>query len=331
MPGDHLLYQDLFDFAISYGAKHHAEFNESSASHILQCRDCYERMLSLHSTLFDIYTRPQSGTVTKFEIKSSAQSSDGAFSDDADLPIAIEVTHKAAVMNTAQRRMKLNLKPFIKPAAVAAALLIGILLYSSISTAHAIDLSQIYSVVAKIANIHIIRFDPEKAEPVRERWVSRTLKIGIYKSQTEIILWDIPNSSRRVKNLGTGKIDTTSLSSEEVESMKKNIEGSLGLLPFEKLSELPSDSKWQQVPAADVNSVAPDTKVYDLTWTETGSKGSSMFKKWRMFLDANTNLPQRIESYQKTGNENDYVPTSYIQVRYLSQSQIQTIVKEAAF
>jgi hypothetical protein len=332
MPSGHLLNQDLFDFAVPYGAKHPDEFSESTVSHMSMCVDCFERMLSLHRMLFDIYTHPQSGTVTRFQLKPSPQGGeDGALFDNADWPIAEEVTHKAAAMNTSRRQLKLNLKPFIKPAAAAAVILFAIVFYSSISTARAFDLSQIYSAVAKIANIHIMRFVPDTVKPTQEQWVSRSLNVSIFKTPSEMILWDILNSSRRVKNLSTGAVEKTPLSDDATAGIKKNLKGSFGLLPFVDLSELPRNSKWQQVTVADTKSIAPDTNVYDLTWIEAGSANSVLFKKWRVFFDVNTNLPKRIEWYQKIADNSEYILTSYVQVDYLTEDQIQTVVREAAF
>jgi hypothetical protein len=332
IPGGHLLYQDLFNIAVPYGAKHPDEFSESTVSHLSMCVDCFERMLSLHRTLFDIYTHPQSGTVTRFQLKPLAQGGEeGALFDDADWPIAVEVTHKAAVMNKPKQVVKINLKPFIKPAAVAAVLLFALFLYFGTSSARAIDLLQIFSAVAKAANIHIVSFVSDKTEPVQEQWVARAINISIFKTPTEMILWDIPNSSRRVKNLSTGAVEKTPLSDDMAAGIKKNLEGTLSLRPFDDLSKMPQGAKWQEVTSVDGQSATADTKAYDLTWTEAGSAGSVLFKKWRVFLDVNTNLPQRIEWYQKIADKGDYALTSYVLVDYLTEGQIQTVVRDAAF
>jgi hypothetical protein len=42
-------------------------------------------------------------------------------------------------------------------------------------------------------------------------------------------------------------------------------------------------------------------------------------------------LPQRVEWYEKTTDDKDYVLKSYLSVDYLTESEIQAVIREAAF
>jgi hypothetical protein len=68
-----------------------------------------------------------------------------------------------------------------------------------------------------------------------------------------------------------------------------------------------------------------------LTWTEKAYDGSTVLKKWRVFADSETNFPRRIEWYEKLTADSEYTLSSAMEVEYLSDSEIQKIIKEASF
>lgn len=336
LPCSHVIPRDIFDYVIPYGIDpqndEYAEFRKPLAAHAATCPDCFGKIQDLHSAVFQILERPASGTVTRFQISDTEENTKPISSPYADWPITVEVTHKIALSRRFKERFAaVNLKPFIKPAAAAAIVLFALTFYFNTSIVRATDLAQIYKAIAQITNVYIASFVPSIAEPTQQQWISKTLDISIFKTSTETVMWDIPNSSRRVKNLAAGTVEITPLSGESAAGIRKNIDGSFGLLPFKELSEMPQEAKWRQVTNIDIKSAFTHIKVYDLIWTEKGSASSDIVKKWRVFVSTETNLPQRVEWYQKTTNDRDYILKSYILVDYLSESQIQAVIRDAAF
>jgi hypothetical protein len=115
-----------------------------------------------------------------------------------------------------------------------------------------------------------------------------------------------------------------------VADAEKKITGSLGLMPFYDMSEIPKDAEWSRVDNENVE-ISSGIEVYDLQWIEKKYGGSAIFKKWRVFADSETNLPQRIEWYEKLTAGSEYTLSSVMEVEYLSDSEIREIIKEASF
>jgi hypothetical protein len=63
-------------------------------------------------------------------------------------------------------------------------------------------------------------------------------------------------------------------------------------------------------------------KVYD---------GSAIFWKWRVFVDPKTDLPQKTEFYKKLGFGDEYALKSANVVEYLSDNEMQAVIKEVSF
>jgi len=146
-----------------------------------------------------------------------------------------------------------------------------------------------------------------------------------------LVLWDLANKLRKTKQLGTDSVEITLLSDDLIATVERRITGSLGLMPFYEMSEIPEDAEWSRVTNEGLKTAGKDTGVYDLTWVEKTYAGSAVFKRWRVFVDFRTNLPQRIELYRKLRAEGEHNLISVKMVEYLSESEIQTVIKEASF
>ena len=322
---EHVSDHELLCFAVPYLTKHR-DISDHVASHTIKCAKCFKRLLNLHHTIFEIYSRPQSGTVTRMVINPCSQNSTGVEAENAENPLRIEVTHKSSFVNRPDRlQKKLNLKPFIRPA-MAAMLVIALSLYFTKSTIASVDLAQIYKELAKAVNVHIKRFAPNKAEPVQEQWVSRALNVIVYKTPVEIVVWNLPENTRTTRHNKTGDSETISVPADSQETIRQNIEGSLGLFPFQILADLPRNSKWQEVTDAKIRDGQTDFKIYDLLWSTESENNSVVLKKWRVFIDSKTNLPQRVEWYSKGNNDETYLLTAYALVNYLNESEIRAVI-----
>ena len=342
---------DIFDFCLPYGidpaTDQYAKFRESLTSHLRRCPVCLAKMQELHNTLYGIAERPESAVVTMYHIDDSAKAEIISESDDlyTGFPIRVEVITRddeveakqlAPTVNFTtdlkQKVSTMNVKLVVKASVAAAAVIlivVGLLL--NIPTAKAVTLERIYNAIEKIKNVHISRFVPDKAEPTQEKWVSQTLNMYMTKTGKQLVLWDLANKIRKTKQLGTGSVVVTPLSDDTVAEIKKRITGSLGLMPFYDISEIPSDARWKHITSEDMVVTNKDTEVYDLIWTEKTRAGSTLFWKCRVFVYPKTSLPQRVERCRRSARDNEYTLRSVDIIEYLEDSEIQGVIKDYSF
>ena len=341
---------DIFDYTVPYGLDpaddQYAKFRESLTSHLCSCPTCLAKIQQLHDTVYGIAERAESEVVTIYNIDKSAKAQAIGEPDDlyAGFPIRVEIaSHEDNVdveqpvptidFTTALKRKvsAMNLKPLLKAGIVAAAvILIGLALLLNTPTAKAVTIEQIYKAIEKVKNVYISSFVPNKPEPTQEIWVSRTLNIYMTKTEKELVLWDIPNGTRKIKRVDTAVTETTPLSDDSVASIEGKMSGSLGLLPFYDISEIPPGAEWRHVDDQ-ILEVAEGIEIYDLKWTERKYGGSAELKKWRVFADAKTSLPQRVEWYTRVADDAEFVLETVMVVEYLDESEIQAVIKEVFF
>jgi outer membrane lipoprotein-sorting protein len=151
------------------------------------------------------------------------------------------------------------------------------------------------------------------------------------KTGKELVLWDIPNGTRKIRRVDTAVTETTPLIDDSVASIERKMSGSLGLLPFYDISKIPPGAEWSQVTDEALKTAERDTEVYDLTWVRKQYGGSDRFLKLRVSVDSRTKLPQRTKFYEKLPAGTTYDLTSVKKVEYLSDSEIQSVIKEVGF
>jgi hypothetical protein len=336
---------DFFDYVVPYGLDpandQYVQFRRFFTSHASICPVCLANMQQLHNTVFGIAERAESGIATIYHIDESAKTKAVESGDIyAGFPVRVEMVKSGDEIkaqepistNIAPKRRipAINIRPLFKVGIAAAILLAASVLFMNISTAKAVTLEEIYKAIEKVKNVHISSFIPNKKEPVRERWVSRTLNVNMIKTEKESVSWDIANKVRKVKRLDDDSVQTTNLTAEMSTETENAITSSLGLMPFYDISEIPADAKWNNVNNKNIK-LNDSVEVYDLQWTERKYGGSAVFKKWRIFADAKTNLPQKVEWYQKSSLDSEYILMSVNTVEYLGGSEMQKIIREASF
>lgn len=104
-----------------------------------------------------------------------------------------------------------------------------------------------------------------------------------------------------------------------------------GLLPFNNISVVPKDAKWQQVADENTETIIPNTEVYDLMWIEKSLIGSIIHRKWRAYIEIETTLPKRIEWWEKLAEDEEYELTTVINVSYPATVEIQAVIEDAGF
>ncbi|MHC4531784.1 MAG: hypothetical protein ACYSXD_09515 [Planctomycetota bacterium] len=342
---------DIFDYAVPFGiapvSGRYLKSRKSFVSHAPTCPRCLGRMQALHNTVYNILERPESEVVTICNIDESAKFQATGESTDlySGFPIKVEVINRIDEVETElsfptigfgaglkQKASAMNLKPLVKTAiAAAAVILIAVTLFFSIPTAKAVTIDQVYKAIEKVKNIYISKFVPDQTESVEQKWVSKTLSNYMIKTGKQLVLWDIPNGVRKSKQLDTAVTETIPLTAVSVADVEKKIAGSLGLLPFYDISDVPQDAEWKRVADDGLSATAKGTEVYDLTWTEKQHIGFVVFRRWRVFVDPKTNLPQKTEFYKKLAVDDEFTLETTMIVEYLSDKEIPAVIEESSF
>jgi hypothetical protein len=352
-PCDSVSASDIFDYCIPYGIDpaddKYAKLHKSFTSHVANCPDCLAKTQQLHKTIYNVAERAESDIVTIFHIDDSAKAEVPHESDDiyAGFPIRVETANRedevkagrpASTINFGtilkQKVSAMNLKPLVKSAiAAAAVILIAAALLLHTPAAEAVTIEKIYKALEKVKNVYISKFVPDRTEPIQEKWVSRELDIYAFKTGNQLLWWDITNRVRKIKNLDTATIETIPLTDDIIVGVEQSVGSSFGIMPFQDISEIPEGAQWVQISkeAEALESVAEETEAYDLTWIEKVYGGPVVFKKWRVFVDPETNLPQRTELYQRSATDSEYTLRSVRVVEYLSNSEIQSFIREVGF
>jgi len=351
LPCESISSSDLFDYCIPYGIDpandQYAKFRPALVSHVSTCPKCLGKMQELHTAVYGILERRESGIVTCCTINNSASETYLSGSDDVyeDWPIEVQVcdnsdeisitktedTGIAASIKPKQQTRKPNIRPFVKPVAAAAAILIIALLVFNVPVAKGVSFSQIYKALERIKNVCITTFIPQSSEPTQERWISENLDKMILKSDIQCILWDVKAKSKKSKDLIAGPILTTILNEDAISKTEKMMRPPWGLLPFENISKLPPDAQWQQMVDENIESDIADTEVYDLIWAEKIVGGSTVYNKWRFYINVRTKLPKRIERFRRQSEEQKYELLNIIEISYPDSVKIQSAIKDFGF
>ena len=194
-------------------------------------------------------------------------------------------------------------------------------------SAKALTIDEIYNSIARMKNVYVAKFISGKEEPVQELWVSRTSNIYMTKAAGELVLWDIRNGVRKSKVAASGGTETTRLTDDVIADMEGKIGGSLGLVPFYDVSEVPEGAEWVRVSEGELESVAAGTEVYDLKWAAKSAEERVVSKKWRFFVDAETRVPQKIEVYVQLPGEEGYTLEMTMTAQYLSDGEMGEAIK----
>jgi hypothetical protein len=352
-PCEQVPVDDIFDYVIPYGVDptndRHERFRESLTSHLRTCPTCLAKMQQLHKTVYRIADRAESDVVTIYHLDDSAK--EKALSDSTDtyagFPIRVEVIKRddkaritalqpvPTISFTAilkQRILTGKFKTFAKTAVAAAAvILLATALFLSMPTAKAVTIKQIYEAIDRVKNIHISKFIVGKSEPEQEKWISKTYNFYMMKTEKLVTLWDINNEVIKDKSPDTGQVEVTPLTPITSANVKKQMSGSLGLMPFYNMSEIPADAKWTRVTENTLELASEDIEVYDLTWPIRRFGGSLKLLKWRIFVTYKTYLPRKIELYEKIEADDEYILQRITKMEYLSDNQIQLVLEEASF
>ena len=218
------------------------------------------------------------------------------------------------------------------PAAVAAVVLIGFVLFVGVPSPKTATLRQIQTALAKVDNVCISTFRAGEAEPFRQVWASKPLGVKLFKvgrgNQAQFTLWDVPNGAKKTKFVASGYIQTEVIPEPMLAELERSEAESFGLVPFSDANGVPEDAQWSRLDDREVAAAIPSSEVYDLTWTTRGTTGEvEMQRMWRLFADGRTHRPERAEWYTKLAPEDVYGFELFTVVTYPSESDIQNLVQ----
>ena len=216
-----------------------------------------------------------------------------------------------------------------RPMAAAAVILIATVLLVSVPEKGSDTVEEFHRTLSGAGNICVSTFEAGQTSPHQQVWTSQSLKVRLFKTgsgdQARFALWDVPSKVQMTMYLS--EVQTEPLTEERLAELEKSMASLSGATPFADVKDVPERARWNRVndPAADA--VVPGCAVYDLEWLQPATVSeASIHRRWRLFVDAKTHLPRRVESYAKSESEREYTLEYFVMVTYPSESEIQDIV-----
>lgn len=279
----------------------------------------------VYRAVHEIMGAPQSGVTTTYRIEESAKADPE--NPYAGSPVRVEI-EQSGESNSSHTYTTVKFRPLLRPAVAAAAIvLVAIGIFIS-TTVRVTAIERVYKAIADIKNAHIAQFEPQSDTPMRQRWISKPFNIYMVKSGNEITLWNIADFSKKTKLIDTGTIEVNRQAPEKFTIVKERLRSRLGIVPFERVSDIPVDARWENVTDT---AVTGNIKVYDLTWSKEDYIGSVILYKWRAYMYTEGYLPYRVEWYQKLTENDDYTLTNSTVIRSLNSDEFLNAVKAEGF
>ena len=328
---------DVFDYVVAYdlpaeGPKEAGSPKRPAGAHVRTCRRCLEQIQTLHRTAYRIAERPDSGIVTTFQ--TAAQARRTPASDDLypDYPVAVQVSRHQAEPAAAPRRWPTaaaalrrtvaspRVKPLLKAALVAAAVIPLTVLFLTTPGASGISLAQVVHAFQKAENVHVARFYAPTGELTQELWISRSMNLVVTREGQERVLYDLGARKKHVYPASEAAAEVAELSERQYANARWLIDVSLGFT----LNEVPAGARWAR---ADDNA-AEGAEVYELTYTLEDATGRSSFRKRRITVDPLTALPREIQNFSRRSAQEGWSYESKREFRYLTEDDITALLDE---
>jgi hypothetical protein len=346
-PCESVTFADVFDYCFPYGlvpySDQYAAFRQPFVNELKRCAKCLQKVQDLHKRVTFIKQRPESGIVTVYEIGEMpiSEAAPETQENHCGFPINVSIEEQPekqllpsiqqeqlVKQNVGTRIFKAGLKNIAKAAVAAAVILAVFLFLRSTPKATAVTIEQVYDAIQKTVNVHIRQFTAESSGPLQEKWVSKDLGIYAVKDKTGFVVWDVSGNAQYRKTTGSSKTKTTNLFELQSAAMQKKIRGSLGLMPFDDVSEIPRNAEWQELNVSAMEGVSAGTRVFELTWTMPTPGGSIVRSKWRGFIEKSTNRPLRTEFYMHDSSSADYELQTVHLVEYWTENEMRTFLMQ---
>jgi len=276
--------------------------------------------------------RPDSGIATLFTLGKS-NGNNGKDEPHAFPPIKVQVIGANRSSKRSRNASFLNRKLLLKPVlATAAVILIGFAIFFQAPAVKAVaGPEQIYKAIKGADNIHISQFMPGNPEPVQEKWLSRSRGIYMTRTGQEFVLWDITNGQKNIQETFGAETETLKLTKNEIATIKKKINGTLGITPFNNISDIPPDAKWKESKGVDIEPEFEDCKVFDREWSEINNAGETVFIRWRYFIESSLCRPKQVESSSMALTDVKYIQYNHKVIEYVDEKDVETAIAKASF
>ena len=221
---------------------------------------------------------------------------------------------------------------FAVPAAVAAMIAISFALFIGTFDNDAVTIEELSLTLEKAGNVCVSMFQAGEVIPYQQVWTSLNMKMRLLKTgngnQAQFALWDIPNKIKMTKFLSSDSVQTLPITQEMLDELKKSDTPLSSISPFSYARDIPGQARWNHISDPEVLAVAAGSEVYELVWAQQDTISNVvLYRKWRIFVDARTNLPKRAESYVKSEIEQKYILESFVIIAYPSEREIQDIIR----
>lgn len=286
-----------------------------------------------------IAQRADSGVITRYETISEAAKADSGDIDMlyADWPISVQVSETARPSDTDSvepvrlksraRVLPSGARQFLKPSVAAAAILVVVLFLLNGPAAKAVVFGQVYDAIRNAKNVCISSFAFGEDEARQRIWVSRTADIKLQTAQKQAVLFDLRDGSRKVKDLTTGSVETSTTTEDLRAKVSSYLAGTLALTPFSpeelKMKVNVEGAEWRRVDNENTEAALSGTEVYDLTWIQK----PGWCHRWRYFIDPVTIQPIRVEAYSKTSALSDYELKTVQLVTYPTDGEFESVIQ----
>jgi hypothetical protein len=249
--------------------------------------------------------------------------------DKRILDDAFVALHKGLQSKRLSVRQTIVNSRIVRPAAIAAVILMAFALLLSTLNKKAVTPESLRGTLANAGNICISTFQAGRSDPSQQVWTSQDLKVRLLKigsgDQAQFALWDIPNKVKMTAYRST--VQTEPLTEQMLAELEKSVTPYSSIAPFSHIRDIPDSARWSRAGDQAVTAKIPSSEVYDLTWTEQGATSEIVtYRKWRVFIDARTNLPGRAESYVKSELGQEYKLESFVIITYPTKRDIQDLV-----
>jgi hypothetical protein len=279
--------------------------------------ECLRQVRGLEDAVRRMSGRPESGIVTTYSIE-QPPAGGGQY---GTLPVRVDI---AAGPRPEAGTPPPNLRGLFKIGLAAAAIVLVALAFLLDSrTATGLDVGDVYRALEKVPNVHISRFSPDGGKLLSESWASRTLGVYIINTGSEMRLLDAVNGVSKRKQSPDSACAVAALSGPERQRVRRRIASTmLGLVPFGERADLPEGAAWRREETG-----AGKNVIYELTVPQENYSGTETTSgKWRVFLNGETNLPSRIEFFDRNPVENRYDPTSASMMEYPPDERVREVI-----
>lgn len=238
-----------------------------------------ERILSV------IQQRPGSGVLTVAELSEQ---------DDAET-LQVRTLHPSKTPSKRHRW-----RTFRAAAGLAAAIvLLAVMLFVGAPRVEALNIHHLYGALADAKNLSIRTIVPEENDPIQQLWISQGQGLRLFESPEKTVLYDLNATTITVRDNVSLMIQVKPFDST---ASSDNLQLPWGLLPFRDVTQIPEGIHWKRLNAQTDDRLV----VYEMAWRETSVGRQAIEKRWVGYLDQTTHLPERVEWYERFGDQASY-------------------------